>query len=263
MKKEAERFGEGTLFEGLPSLRVLIQNQELSESNPYHHNCRKILTVYYDKERAKRAAKEYHWLCHRAAALGFEIALRDREWIDTATIGNSHGGIAILTDQRQFLSPETMPVSPNGFHILLQGIEDPYNFGYALRSLYAAGADGVWLGQHNWMSAAGVVCRSSAGASELLPIALADDMVCIDHLKKHGYRIVCADLRDSVPVWDADLSLPLLLVIGGEKRGISRNLLARSDLRVHIDYSRTFEASLSAASAATIVGFEVHRQNRI
>ncbi len=28
---------------------------------------------------------------------------------------------------------------------MLEGIEDPYNFGYAVRSLYAAGADAIVL----------------------------------------------------------------------------------------------------------------------
>ena len=69
---------------------------------------------------------------------------------------------------------------------------------------------------------------------------------------------------DSVPVFDADLSLPLFLVVGGEKRGISRRLLDSSDLNVRIDYARDFTASLSAASAATVAGLdEVFRQNRV
>jgi len=77
-----------------------------------------------------------------------------------------------------------------------------------------------------------------------------------------GYKVVCADLRDSVPLYDADLSLPLFLEVGGEKRGISGALLGMADTRVRIDYARDFGASLSAASAATVVGYEVYRQNR-
>ena len=53
----------------------------------------------------------------------------------------------------------------------------------------------------------------------------------------------------------------LLLVIGGEKRGISRGLLNSADEIVRIDYARPFRAALSAASAATILGYEVMRQN--
>jgi 23S rRNA (guanosine2251-2'-O)-methyltransferase len=57
------------------------------------------------------------------------------------------------------------------------------------------------------------------------------------------------------------MNRPLLLVVGGEKRGISRAVLDQADQVVRIDYGRDFRGSLSAASAATVLGFEVLRQN--
>jgi len=144
---------------------------------------------------------------------------------------------------------------------MIEGIEDPYNFGYALRSLYAAGADGVILGKRNWMSASGVVCRASAGASELIDVYSDETFEsAVDVFKNKGYKVVCADIEDSVPIYEADLTRPILLVIGGEKRGISRSILGKADSIVRIEYGRDFDASLSAASAATVIGFEVLRQ---
>ncbi|MBQ7646425.1 MAG: RNA methyltransferase, partial [Clostridia bacterium] len=55
---------------------------------------------------------------------------------------------------------------------------------------------------------------------------------------------------------------PLLLVIGGEKRGITRSVLDQSDAIVRIEYGREFDQSLSASSASSILAFEVFRQNR-
>ena len=140
-------------------------------------------------------------------------------------------------------------------------IEDPYNFGYALRSLYAAGVDGVILCPRNWMGAAGVVARSSAGASERLPMAVCEPETAVKLFHEHHYRVLCVGIRDSVSLYEADMSRPLLLVVGGEKRGISRAVLNAADTVVRIDYGREFRGSLSAASAATILGFEVLRQN--
>ena len=71
MKKEYERFEEGTLFEGLVSLRVLIGNYERDPK--IYGPPRRIRTVFYDRERAKKEQKEYRWLMHRAEALGFDI----------------------------------------------------------------------------------------------------------------------------------------------------------------------------------------------
>ena len=133
---------------------------------------------------------------------------------------------------------------------MIQGIEDPYNFGYSLRSLYACGCDGIILPERNWMSAAGVVARSSAGASELIPIYTADPEDAVDLFRTAGYQILCAGIRDSVSLFDETFRFPVLLVIGGEKRGISRKLLDKADQIVRIDYGRSFRGSLSAASAA-------------
>ena len=145
---------------------------------------------------------------------------------------------------------------------MLEVIEDPYNFGNAVRSLYASGADGIVVGARNWLGVAGTVARASAGASELLPAYVCDDAAnAVSLFREHGYKIICAGIRDSVSIFEADLSKPLFVVLGGEKRGISRALLSRADQIVRIDYARPFKAALSAASAATILGYEVMRQN--
>ena len=63
-------------------------------------------------------------------------------------------------------------------------------------------------------------------------------------------------------MYESDLTLPIFLIIGGEKRGISKPVLEKADAIVRIDYGRDFPAALSVASAAAILGFEVYRQNR-
>ena len=260
MKKEYQRFADSDLFEGIVSLRVLIANMEKADADG--SSSRRIETVYYDEERAVKEQKEFFWLRHRAEVLGFSVSLCKRDVIDEMTVGNTHGGIAAQCAPYALQALDDFQIPENGFFVLLDGIEDPYNFGYALRSLYAAGADGVLLPERNWMSAAGVVCRASAGASELLRLYVGDSLDAISLLKGKGYRVACADLRESVSLYDADLRLPILLVVGGEKRGISAAVLKTADLRIRIDYARDFGASLSAASAATVAGYEIFRQNR-
>ena len=152
-------------------------------------------------------------------------------------------------------------IPQSGFFCMIQGIEDPYNFGYALRSLYACGCDGIILPERNWMSAAGVVARSSAGASELFPIFSADAEDTVDLFKKKGFTVVCAEEKTENILGKCDIKYPLLLIVGGEKRGISRAIIDKADLLVKIDYQRYFRASLSAASATTMFAYEIMRQN--
>jgi 23S rRNA (guanosine2251-2'-O)-methyltransferase len=145
---------------------------------------------------------------------------------------------------------------------MIQGIEDPYNFGYALRSLYAVGCDGIILGERNWMSAAGVVCRSSAGASEMFPVYKCDEIDAVKLFKKKGYNIVCADERTDNVLGECELHFPILLVVGGEKRGISSSVLEKSDKIVRIDYGKEFNGSLSTAAATAVFAFEILRANK-
>ncbi len=260
MKKEYERFEEGTLFEGLVSLRVLIGNYERDPK--IYGQPRRIRTVFYDRERTKKEQKEYHWLTNRAKTLGFQIEICDRAEIDRKTVGNTHGGVAVVCEEKALLPLSDDRILPDGFYMMLDGIEDPYNFGYALRSLYAFGVDAVILRERNWMSAAGVVCRASAGASELIPLYTADGASAAGLFRKKGYAVLCADLENAKPIFDVSLKKPIFLIVGGEKRGISGALLSLCDGRISVPYGRDFGASLSAASAASVIAFEVMRRNR-
>ena len=253
-KKEETRYVDENLFEGIVSFRALIEIQG-SE-----HNTRKIKKVFYAEEKLKKNKGEFSYIKAKSYEFSFETELVPMNVIDEMTIGTSHGGIAVITAEREIPELSGDFIKDKGFYVMLDGIEDPYNFGYALRSLYAAGVDGVLLAPRNWMSAAGVVCRSSAGASELLPMCLCSSG--LEAFKEKGYKIVCADIENSVPVYEADLSRPLVLVVGGEKRGISNSVLSLADTVVRLDYGREFPAALSAASAASIIAFEVYRQGR-
>ena len=95
-----------------------------------------------------------------------------------------------------------------------------------------------------------------------LPIQRISKENAVKLFREAGYSILCAGIRDSVSVFDEKFPYPVLLVVGGEKRGISRTLLDAADRIVRIDYGRDFSGSLSAASAATVLAFEIYRQNR-
>lgn len=254
MKKEAQKQQPSNLFEGMVSVRAVLEAAE----NGF--NDRKILAIYYAKENLKRREKEYRFLCARGKSLGFPVILSDAAKIKKTALGTTHGGVLAECSERTL--PRLEAIEENGFYMMLEGIEDPYNFGYALRSLYAAGVDGVILPPRNWMSAAGVVCRASAGASEKLPLYLCDAADSLALFRKNGYRICAADTENAVSVYDASLARPLYLIVGGEKRGISAKTLQEADEIICLDYGRPGNFALSAASAASVLAFEVYRQNR-
>ena len=255
MKKEETRFQESNIMEGMVSFRAVIRGIESGISD------RKIEKVIFDTTRKKNLKGHLSYIRAMSAKYNFPIEEVTKEEIDSLAIGSSHGGVLIFTSDRTLPTLSEVP-KKDGFYVLLNGIEDPYNFGYALRSLYAAGCDGILLGERNWLSAAGVVARASAGASEAFPVFAGDPLSALTVLKEMGYHIVAAGIRDSVSMYEANLKKPLVLVVGGEKRGVSREVMTLCDQTVRIDYGREFRGSLSAASAATVLGFEVLHQNK-
>ena len=259
MKKESDRQKDSLIFEGMTSLRAVLKADGGGD---------RIVCIYFDKAKTKQKKQDLEFIRKMSCKHGFAVTLCDRGQIDSMATGSTHGGIIFecrsrrIPDISELNFNETGSGGIGGFYIMIEGIEDPYNFGYALRSIYAAGAAGAVLTPRNWMSAAGVVCRASAGASELLPMYSSEPEDACRVFRKAGYHIVCAGIRDSVPVYECTLTPPVFLIIGGEKRGLSAKVLKEADDIVRLDYGRRFNGSLSAASAASILAYEVFRQTR-
>ena len=256
MQKEISKITESDLMEGMSSISALIKAIEQKR------NDRKILTVYIDSAKQSSKRREIAYLKHKSAELGFAIELVDAAMISELAVGNSHGGIIAFCSGRTIPELSASSIKPDGVYYLLEGVEDPYNFGYAVRSIYAAGGDGIILTPRNWMGVAGVVARSSAGASELIDMFVCEPEAAVKTFKELGYKIICAGIRDSISIFDAELNAPLFVVLGGEKRGISRAVLDEADEIVRIDYGNDFNGSLSTAAASAVFAFEIYRNNR-
>lgn len=256
MIKEDIKFENSTVFEGMTSIRSILRGVTSG------CNDRVIEKILFDKSKLKKTAKDVGYLRAVSKKYGFELLESDAEEIEKITLGSSHGGLVAIAKERTipYLTSDS-DITSSGFYCMIQGIEDPYNLGYSLRSLYACGCDGIILPERNWMSAAGVVARSSAGASEMLRMYKSDALECADIFHSHGYNIVCADERTDNILGKCELKKPILLIVGGEKRGISKELLNKTDILVKINYAREFHASLSAASATTMFAYEIMRQN--
>lgn len=185
--------------------------------------------------------------------------------IEAYATGNSHGGVIALAGARQFeCIGDLIPPDTPAFVVMLDGIEDPYNFGFAVRALYTAGADGLVLRKRNWTSASAIVGRSSAGASELMPIALAESAVeAADFYRERGLAVAtAAKASTSVSLFEAELTQPVFIVIGGERRGVTRSFQRQADLLLEIPYGRPFGQSLGTVSAVSVLAYEVMRQRR-
>lgn len=181
--------------------------------------------------------------------------------------GTSHGGVVGLVGPRRYLRLDELLASAgvSPLLVMLEGVEDPFNFGQAIRSLHAAGVAGLIVGPRSWETAAAVVARASAGASELMPTASVHEAAeAIDGARTAGLRVLAADdAPASTSLYDVDLTGGMLLVIGGERRGISRTLQESVDGLVRIPVGRSDAAPLGTAAAAAVIAFEAARQRGV
>jgi len=214
---------------------------------------------YRKIEPVRRAAK----------ARRIELVPQTRAELDERVGHDKHGGIVAEVGPRAFLDLQQlleMTGSEKSFIVMLDGIEDPFNFGQSIRSLYAAGCHGVVVRPRNWAMADGeapsIIARASAGTSEFLPMAVAETPEDAAAFFKDKGLVVAAtaDTREATPLYDVDLTQPLFLLIGGEKRGVKRSFLGEADLVVEVPYGRPFEHSLGTVAAVSVAGFELARQ---
>ena len=237
------------VLEGAISVRAVLDT-----------NSRTVHAIHLadDRNRAKHAR-----LLRDARRCGVPILRATRAELDALATGRTHGGIVATVGPRRCAPLAVLLRRPAPFLAMLDGVEDPYSLGQSIRALYAAGADGLLLPARDLTRAAGIVARASAGASERMPTAVVDDpSAALGTLREHGVRVVCARRRDAAPCDTVDLAGALLLVIGGQHRGIGSGVARHVDRWVRVPYGRGFLASLDTTSATAALSFEIARQRR-
>lgn len=220
---------------------------------------REVSAVYVSRDRYDGVAARIQQL---ARSRGVPVERVPAAFIAERAAGDGHGGIIAQVGPRRLVELADLMGRAAAVNVMLDGVEDPFNFGQAVRSLYAAGIDGLVVRPRNWLSAAATVIRASAGATEFMPTAAAEAEQAIAAVAERGIPVAVAMAGGARPMDEVDLAGPLLLIIGGEKRGVARALQQAADARVAIPYGRDFPHSLGAAGAAAVLAFEIARQRR-
>jgi 23S rRNA (guanosine2251-2'-O)-methyltransferase len=146
--------------------------------------------------------------------------------------------------------------------VVLDGIEDPHNVGAILRTVDAAGGDGVVRQSRHAARLEGAAAKASAGAiSHVKIVEVVNIARALDTLKHAGVWTV--GLAGDVPTrYDqVDLTLPTALVVGAEGTGLRRLVRERCDWLVSIPMAGHVQ-SLNVSVATGVALFEVLRQRR-
>lgn len=148
--------------------------------------------------------------------------------------------------------------------LMLDGIEDPRNFGAILRSAYAAGADAVIFRNRRQSPLSDTVYKTSAGGAALIQLFEVTNLdQTVRTLKESGWWVVAADSGSEARSYhDFDWDRPTVLILGAEGAGVSSLLLKRADLSVKIPLYRDFD-SLNVSAAAAVLLFEAAKVRQL
>ena len=257
LKLNENRTPENTvLFEGISSVSALIGAERKGAAR------RKIIRVLIEKSKFETEFRRVSFIAAASRELGFEISAIGPDEAASTAEGKTHGGFFAEATPAVYPGASLLSPAPTGYSVLIEGAEDPYTLAHSMRSLYLCGANELILPRPLPEGADALIARASAGTSELLPVYVCSAAEAAAVYRSRGYRIAAASARDALDCDRADIPFPLLLVAGGEKRGITGKTAKLCDFSLKIPYSRDALCSLPTESAVAVLAYELSRRLR-
>jgi 23S rRNA (guanosine2251-2'-O)-methyltransferase len=196
-----------------------------------------------------------------ARAAGVRVDRVDPAVLDRDARGGVHQGVVADVRDPDPCTVEDLVYSARAapLIVVLDGIEDPQNVGAILRTVDAAGGDGV-VRQSRRAAPLEAAAKASAGAVAWVRVAEVVNIArALEELKQLNVWTVGL-AGDAAQSYDTvDLTLPTAIVLGAEGTGLRRLVRERCDLAVSIPMSGHVE-SLNVSVAAGVVLFEAVRQ---
>ena len=204
-------------------------------------------------------------LLDRAAEHGVPVRRVERRELDAMAHGSTHGGVVAVVSPKPRETPQRLleildKLDEPGLLLLLEGVEDARNLGFTLRSAEALGVHAVLIKKHLWDLDPTEIARPASGAFERLPLVQIDDLAPLQQLQSHGFRLIGCLAGVKRTCYETDLTGPVILAVGGEKRGLSGAVRSICDRFMTIPARADAASSLSLSHASAILMAEAMRQ---
>jgi 23S rRNA (guanosine2251-2'-O)-methyltransferase len=200
-----------------------------------------------------------------AGEQGIPVRRANAHELDRFAHGGAHQGVVADVHDRLDVSVEDLVVGAAGapLIVVLDQIEDPHNVGAILRTVDAAGADGLVRQSRHAARLDGAAAKASAGAVAHVKIADVVNVArALDSLKTAGVWTVGLTGDAAKRYDEVDFTLPTALVVGAEGTGLRRLVRERCDWLVSIPM-RGHIQSLNVSVAMGIALYEAVRQRKL
>ena len=197
-------------------------------------------------------------LAEEAVAMGAEVFAASAEAFAKASLRENPDGL-LATAVAPSRTLADLPSAPGpALWVVVEGVEKPGNLGAVIRSANAAGATAVIATDGADVYAPQVI-RNSRGLVFATPVVIAEREAIVAECQRRGLTLYAATAEAPTPLWDADLSAPVALVLGTEHEGLSPFWRAVGLNGIHIPMTGQAD-SLNVAATAAVVLFEAARQ---
>jgi len=188
------------------------------------------------------------------------------EQLDRCADTHRHQGVVAIIRERPPLNEAAAKDHVRGLAhpllLILDGVQDPRNYGACLRTADAAGVDLVVVARSRNVGMTPVVSKTAAGAAGLQPVAEVANLArFMKFLAAEGVWLIGTDDQAEKSVYAADLTAGLALVLGAEGAGLRRLTRERCDELVSLPMLGAVE-SLNVSVAAGVCLYECLRQRR-
>jgi 23S rRNA (guanosine2251-2'-O)-methyltransferase len=203
----------------------------------------------------------------RAADKGIAILEVQKHDLDRMSANGLHQGIALQVPPYDYAHPDDLLRAAKAdatpaLLVALDNISDPRNLGAIVRSVAAFGGHGVLIPQRRSASVTAVAWRTSAGAAARLRVGRATNLTrTLKSWADDGLLVVGLDAGGDTQLDELDCTVPMVVVVGSEGKGLSRLVRENCDAIVSIPMAGPTE-SLNASVAAGVVLAEIARQRR-
>lgn len=196
---------------------------------------------------------------------GIAVRVMSRVELDRMAGTGAHQGVVAVTSSKQYNDLDEIISAKRGEYsliVVLDGIEDPHNLGAILRTADACAVDGVVIPERRAAGITGTVAKTSAGASEHLPVAKVTNIArTLEDLKSKNLWTVGLDERGKQNYDTVDYKMDCAIVLGAEGKGLHDLVAKKCDFLVSIPMQGKVP-SLNVSVAAGVVLYEVVRQRR-
>jgi 23S rRNA (guanosine2251-2'-O)-methyltransferase len=226
----------------------------------------RILALFVQTDRNDKRIQS---LLTLAKNQGVSVTRVPKSDLDTKVAERHQGVVAVIepASSEGNLSERDLVAYVSGVErplvLVLDGVTDPHNLGACLRSADAAGVHVVVVPKDNSAELNATARKVASGAAEAIPLVRVTNLArTLNALKEAGLWVVGTTGEADTVLYDQDLTLPVVIVMGAEGPGMRRLTTDACDFLVKLPMAGDV-SSLNVSVATGVCLFEAVRQRTV